>query len=89
MVLTISAESILWGCFLTQLQEPGYPINLHAMVYLGEGSASVGWKQGLQLIQSGDSIFETEDLKVTEGFLQDKEIFNLVSIALVLLHFVL
>ena len=30
---------------------------------------------------------ETEDLKVTEGFLQDKEIFNLVSITLVLLHF--
>ena len=62
---------------------------LHAMAYLSEGSASVGWKQGLQLIQSGDSIFETEDLKVTEGFLQDKEIFNLVSITLVLLHFVL
>ena len=30
---------------------------------------------------------ETEDLKVTEGFLQDKEIFNLVSITLVSLHF--
>ena len=45
--------------------------------------------EGLQVIQSGDSIFETEDLKVTEGFLQDKEIFNLVSITLVLLHFVL
>ena len=58
MVLTVSAESIQWGCFLTQLQEPGYPINLHAMAYLGEGSASVGWKQGLQVIQSGDSIFE-------------------------------
>ena len=58
MVLTISNEGIQWGYFLNQLQEPGYPINLHAMAYLGEGSASLGWKQGLQLIQSGDSIFE-------------------------------
>ena len=33
--------------------------------------------------------WETEDLKVTEGFLQDKETFNLVSITLVLLHFAL
>ena len=76
-------------CHWHPLQEPGYPINLHAMAYLGEGSASVGWKQGLQVIQSADSIFETGDLRVTEGFLQDKVIFNLVSITLVLLHFVL
>ena len=59
-----------------------------------KGCAPVGWYYSLQVIQSCDSIFGRNWRSgrphfwiVTEGVLQDKEIFNLVSSALVSLHF--